>query len=414
MLPPLYRIFIGGARRIVNTHRHLHITQGSFLPLIQFKLSDIGEGIAEVQVKEWYVKIGDKISQFDNICEVQSDKASVMITSRYDEETKEANQEVKKGKISNHSLHFNPEKPLATPAVRRVAIEHDIDLKEVKGTGKDGRILKDDIISFLERTSVEEIQSAEMSKAVAEPKISTALKLAPLTNDKVIPIRGYSRAMIKTMTEALKIPHFGYFDEINMDRLIEFRNKIKETGTKRGLKISYMPMFIKATSLALSEFPILNSVLDDKHENIIYKASHNICIAIDTTDGLVVPNIKNCEQRNLWEIASELNRLQENGKRKQIAKEDLINGTFTLSNVGTLGGTYASPVIFPPQVAVGAIGRVSKIPRFDENGTVCAVHIAKISWSADHRIIDGATMARFSNLVKNYLENPYLMVAELR
>ncbi|PIO55271.1 2-oxo acid dehydrogenase acyltransferase [Teladorsagia circumcincta] len=142
--------------------------------------------------------------------------------------------------------------------------------------------------------------------------------------------------MIKTMTEALKIPHFGYDDEVCADALIAVRKELKELAKDRNVKLSYMPFFIKAISLALLEYPSLNASVDEKLENVIYKASHNICLAMDTPGGLVVPNIKNCEQRSILEIAGELQRLQEDGKRERISREDLAGGTFTLSNIGTV------------------------------------------------------------------------------
>ncbi|VDO30665.1 unnamed protein product [Onchocerca flexuosa] len=135
---------------------------------------------------------------------------------------------------------------------------------------------------------------------------------------------------------------------------------------------------------------------------------------MDTPEGLVVPNIKHCEQRTVWEIAVELNRLQEASNRMKISSEDLRDGTFTLSNIGTIGGTYLMPVIMSPQVAIGAIGQISKLPRLDKYGNVCAANVVNFSWAADHRVIDGATIAHFSNQVKQYLENPSNMVANLR
>uniref|UniRef100_A0A158PA61 Dihydrolipoamide acetyltransferase component of pyruvate dehydrogenase complex n=1 Tax=Angiostrongylus cantonensis TaxID=6313 RepID=A0A158PA61_ANGCA len=484
-------------------------------PTIQFKLSDIGEGIAEVQIKEWYVKVGDKISQFDNLCEVQSDKAAVTITSRYDGVIKKllfnvddmaqvgqplveidvedgskgdkVSSQLKKcirdlyvkvgdmvsefdslcevqsdkaavtitsryegiikkllhkvdevvrvgeplveievaGMVSNtdavsqhqtepskllqpsvvattsESLgHIASGKVLATPAVRRVAMENKVDLKKVKGSGKDGRVLKEDVLKFLGQ--------------VKEGNFSTFIELSPLSEDRVVPLRGYTRTMIKTMSEALKIPHFGYDDEVHADALMKIRNELQEFGKERGIKFSFMPFFIKAASLALTEFPSINASIDDKFENIIYKASHNICLAMDTPGGLVVPNIKHCEQRSIFEIASELNRLHEDGKREKIAREDLMDGTFTISNIGSIGGTYASPVIFPPQVAIVALGRIQKLPRYDSNDNLVPMHIFKVSWAADHRVVDGATIARFSNRWKYYLEHPSAMLTLLK
>ncbi|KAK0396201.1 hypothetical protein QR680_001619 [Steinernema hermaphroditum] len=440
----LQRCLSGGVPLRLISLRRVRTTSITYGSLVPFKLSDIGEGIAEVQVKEWHVKVGDRVNQFDNICEVQSDKAAVSITSRYDgvikklyynvddvakvgqplidieldddvevpssiKQEKQEPANISSVEDSAASIRHKHEKKLATPAVRRIAMESKVNLLDVAGSGKDGRVLKEDVLRFLGQ-----ISKAPSNTSYTPHTSSASISKGEFQDDEIVPVRGYTRAMVKSMSEALKIPHFGYNDEINVGRLVELRDQLKHISRERDIKMSYMPMFIKAASLALARFPMLNASADEKFENIIYKASHNICIAMDTPGGLVVPNIKNCEQRNLWEVAEELNRLHEAGKRQQISREDLIGGTFTLSNIGAIGGTYASPVIFPPQVAIGAIGKIEKLPRFDAAGQVYPASLVKVSWAADHRVVDGATMARFSNLWKEYLENPMLMLSELR
>ena len=147
---------------------------------------------------------------------------------------------------------------------------------------------------------------------------------------------------------------------------------------------------------------------------IFIKSAHNIGLAMDTPRGLLVPNVKNCEQRSILDIAYEINRLQALGTANKLGEEELTGGTFTLSNIGSIGGTYASPVILAPQVAIGALGKIRRVPRFDENDNVVAANMMSVSWSADHRVIDGATMARFSNLWKDMLENPETMLVNLK
>ncbi|XP_074525277.1 lipoamide acyltransferase component of branched-chain alpha-keto acid dehydrogenase complex, mitochondrial [Halichoeres trimaculatus] len=450
----------------VFSSRMLHTTTVSLGPIVQFKLSDIGEGIMEVTVKEWYVKEGDKVSQFDSICEVQSDKASVTITSRYDGVIKKLYYDVDATALVGKPLvdietesgseviqeedvvetpamareeHTHQEikghKTQATPAVRRLAMENNIKLSEVVGTGKDGRILKEDILNFLAKqtgaiippTLFQEIQTpppapATVAAAAARPASTpAAIKPPPATpkpvftgKDVTEPLKGFHKAMVKTMTAALKIPHFGYCDEVDLSRLVALRAELKSTAAARGVKLSYMPFFIKAASLGLLHFPILNSSLDEGCQNITYKASHNIGLAMDTAQGLLVPNVKNVQLLSVFEIAQELNRLQTLGASGQLGTSELSGGTFTLSNIGSIGGTYAKPVILPPEVAIGALGKVQVLPRFDAGGQVVRAHIMNVSWSADHRIIDGATMCRFSNLWKEYLENPAAMVLDLK
>lgn len=440
----------------------LHTAIVNHGPIVQFKLSDIGEGIMEVTVKEWYVKEGDKVSQFDSICEVQSDKASVTITSRYDGVIKKLYYDVDTTALVGKPLvdietesssevsteedvvetpamareeHTHQEikghKTQATPAVRRLAMENNIKLSEVVGTGRDGRILKEDILNFLAKQTgailppapVHEIQTPPPVPAptVTKPKILVATKPAQVTpkpvftgKDVTEPLKGFHKAMVKTMTAALKIPHFGYCDEIDLSRLVKLRKELKSATEERGVKLSYMPFFIKAASLGLLHYPILNASVDEACQNITYKASHNIGLAMDTSQGLVVPNVKNVQLLSVFEIALELNRLQSLGSSGQLGTADLTGGTFTLSNIGSIGGTYAKPVILPPEVAIGALGKIQVLPRFNASGQVVPAHIMNVSWSADHRIIDGATMCRFSNLWKEYLENPSSMLLHLK
>ncbi|KAM3914760.1 lipoamide acyltransferase component of branched-chain alpha-keto acid dehydrogenase complex, mitochondrial [Leptodactylus fuscus] len=429
--------------------------------IVQFKLSDIGEGITEVTVKDWYVKEGDTVSQFDSICEVQSDKASVTITSRYDGIVRKlyynvddtalvgkplvdietdvlkdvASEEdvVETPAISQEHTHqeIKGHKTLATPAVRRLAMENNIKLSEVVGSGRDGRILKEDILNFLSKQTGAILPPSPRIEIVPPPPIKETSK--PLQKEKAAsipvpfiqpiafsgkdvtePLKGFHKAMVKTMTAALKIPHFGYCDEVDMTALVKLREDLKPVAESRGVRLSFMPFFLKAASLGLLQYPILNASLDENCQNITYKAAHNIGIAMDTQQGLIVPNVKNIQVRSVFEIAAELNRLQSLGSSGQLGAADLTGGTFTLSNIGSIGGTYAKPVIMPPEVAIGAIGKVQVVPRFDSRGQVVKAHIINISWSADHRIIDGATMSRFSNVWKSYLENPSTMLLDLK
>ncbi|XP_071876363.1 dihydrolipoamide branched chain transacylase E2 [Bombus fervidus] len=409
--------------------------------VVPFKLSDIGEGIRDVTIKEWFVKPGDRVSQFDNICEVQSDKASVTITSRYDGLIKalhykvddvaligdslldieldgdNGNMEVKtmisdkqhpqqqtiktdnkqsvKGDEEDCVVKYGLEKALTTPAVRRIAMENHIKLTDVISTGKGNRILKEDILAHLEKMST----SSERKRVEEKP-----------TAETVIPIKGYTKHMWKTMTQSLSIPHFVYSDECNVSRLMDYRNEVKDSVKEQGVSLSLMPFFIKAASRALEKVPQLNAWLDEKNQTLRIQERHNIGIAMDTPEGLIVPNIKNVQDLDIIEIAKQLNRLQELGRKSSIPPNDLSNTTFSLSNIGVVGGTYTKPVILPPQIVIGAFGRVQKLPRFDDKGNVEAANIIFINWAADHRIVDGVTMAKYSNLWKHYIENPIFLL----
>jgi len=182
----------------------------------------------------------------------------------------------------------------------------------------------------------------------------------------------------------------------------------------RGIHVTYMPFFIKAASQALRSFPMLNANVDADATEVIYRGSHNIGFAVDSPRGLIVPNIKNVQAMSLLEVAQEMTRLQTLAAEGKLGEADLTGGTFTISNVGNIGGTYTSPVLVPGTVAIGALGAIRKVPAFDEHDNVVAANVVNVSWSADHRVIDGATMARFHTQWISYLQTPALLAAELR
>lgn len=449
----LVRRFLTKGKRINNrtsavTHFH---TSSQLDKLVSFNLSDIGEGIREVTVKEWFVKEGDVVEQFDNLCEVQSDKASVTITSRYDGKIVKLHKMIDEiALVGKPLLDFDVEddagedsssssseesssdeevvklqavaaggtaataaadvitsgKVLATPAVRRIAMENKVDLRKVTASGKNGRVLKGDVLEFLNiipQGTVKPHPTLVQAKPIVAAPCSKAL-------ETVVPLKGVAKAMYKSMTESLKIPHFAYSDEIDVTKLVQVRAALKAEALSRGVKLTYMPFFMKAASNALKEFPIVNSSFDEPNESLIYKSYHNISIAMHTSQGLVVPNVKNVESKSILQIAADLNALQERGAKGSLTPDDFTNGTFSLSNIGIIGGTYTHPCIMAPQVAIGAIGLTRVLPRFDESGNVVPAHIINVSWSADHRVLDGVTMASFSNAWKRQLENPNLFL----
>ncbi|XP_073987348.1 dihydrolipoamide branched chain transacylase E2 [Rhodnius prolixus] len=421
------------------TVRHFHLTSAA-QKLTQFTLSDIGEGIREVTVKEWFVKVGDNVEQFEDICLVESDKASVTITSRYDGiiknlyyevgdialvgkplvdiDTIESEQEepkpdvTKAGKVGEtppipkteqiiHNVDIYNKK-LATPAVRRIAMEYNVKLTDVPGSGKDGRIMKEDILNFLNQATKK-----------TEKLPTDEVQVVPTGGEKIVPVSGIKKVMVRTMIESSKIPTFGYYDEVNMTKLVELRKDIKYFSKSKGITITYLPFFIKAMSKCIEIYPELNSSLDESNENIIIKYYHNIGVAVDTPKGLVVPNIKNVQNLSIAQINRELNTLMDNGRNGKLLPNDMTKGTISISNIGAIGGTYAVPLINPPEVCILAVGKIRSVPQFNEDHKVVHSHVCYLSWTADHRIIDGATMARFSNLFKQYVENPSLLMLDL-
>lgn len=414
---------------------------------IDFILPDIGEGIVECELVEWLVAEGDVIEEDQPVADVMTDKALVQIPA------KDAGKVVKlyyaKGEIakvheplyqietaSNASVSVavvkteapemeqvvaaQPEtsakkgKALASPAVRRLAREANIDIAKVPGSGKKGRVMKEDIHAFLngKSNSVPAPQTAVESKANVTPTAPVAIATG---GTRVEPIRGVKAAMAKQMTQSVfTIPHFTVSEEIEMDVLIALRKQLKPEFEGKDVKLTFMPIFIKALSMALKQFPIINAQVNDECTEVTYFDDHNIGMAVDSKIGLLVPNVKQVQNKSLFEVAVEVNRIVEQAREGRLSQDDLKGGTISISNIGVLGGTTATPVINKPESAIVALGKMQRLPRFDENGNVKAVNIMMVSWSGDHRIIDGATMVRFNNLWKSYLENPYLLLAEMK
>jgi 2-oxoisovalerate dehydrogenase E2 component (dihydrolipoyl transacylase) len=233
--------------------------------------------------------------------------------------------------------------------------------------------------------------------------------------DRTVPLNAIQKAMFKAMTKSLSIPQLGYKDDINLNETQKYRESLNHYIAQKPdeypfKKISYLPIFIKCMSLALTQYPILNAKVEEN--GLRYRSSHNIGIAMDTPNGLLVPNIKNVQDKTIFQIASEIHRLLALGQQGKLGPHELRDGTITLSNIGTIGGTYANPVIVSSEISIVALGSIRKLPSYDGERTV-PKHTLPISWSADHRVIDGATMARFSNLWKSLIENPALLASML-
>jgi len=418
--------------------------------LLDFKLTDIGEGIFEVEVLQWFVKEGDSIQEFDKICEVQSDKANVEITSRYqgvvkslmygvgdlarvgktlikieqpvapesdskdssDDDENSESETATATSVTSASQSGLKQRPLLTPAVRRIVKEHNLDINKIVGSGPKGRILKGDVLAVIEgEASTTDGVVNTPTEAPAKPSLAVQ---HISTEDQKVPIRGVKRIMVQKMNESNRVPTFGYGDEIDVSQLVRLRATLKDECKELGVKLNYLPFILKATSLALKEYPMLNATVDDADcTSVTYRADHNISIAVDTPSGLIVPNIKKVQDRSILEIAQELENISSRARSNKITNNDLTGGTFSLSNIGAIGGTYCRPILFVPEVCIGALGKFQVLPRFDSDGNVVRREIMVVSWSADHRVIDGATMARFSNRWRNMLETPTSMLLHL-
>jgi 2-oxoisovalerate dehydrogenase E2 component (dihydrolipoyl transacylase) len=333
---------------------------------------------------------------------------------------------------SDKTSSIEQQQVLATPAVRRIARENNLNLSLVPSSGKNGRVLKEDALNYLEQlavgqsavvtniatsTAASTVKQSDASSTVevgsrsSQDIIGASKDILSATQDYIEPIKGVRAIMAKTMMESVTtIPHFTYADEDDMSNLIALRAELKEGYAKQGVRLTMMPFFIKALSLAIKQYPILNSQVNEDCTQLHYLASHNIGMAVDSPLGLLVPNIKNVQDLSIIDIAEHSNRLTELARAGRLSPSDLKGGTITISNVGAIGGTVTTPIITKSEVAIVALGKVQSLPRFDAAGNVTAQKIMTISWSGDHRVIDGATMARFSNTWKAFLENPSSML----
>lgn len=413
-----------------------------------FILPDIGEGIVECEVVEWRVAVGDEIEEDQPVVDVMTDKAMVEITApKAGRVTRLYYQKEDLARVHSPLFAFVPrdqeaaatpatdaparEQPApattsaqpataktgvagrripASPAVRRLVREHKLELADISGSGKDGRVLKSDIQDYLAHG-----KKAPDANAVPEPTAATGKTRGAETGQvRVEPLRGVKAAMAKHMTSAAaNIPHFIYSEEIDVTELLALRARLKPEAEAAGSRLTLMPFIMKAMALAVREYPVLNSQLNEQVTEIRYQPSCNIGMAVDSRSGLIVPNVKGVEQLTLLEIANEVARLTEAARSGRVSQGDLKGGTITISNIGALGGTYAAPIINAPEVAIVALGRTQKLPRFDANGQVTERAIMTVSWAGDHRIIDGGTIARFCNLWKGYLEQPQSMLLHL-
>jgi 2-oxoisovalerate dehydrogenase E2 component (dihydrolipoyl transacylase) len=296
---------------------------------------------------------------------------------------------------------------LATPAVRHLTKEHGIEITDIEGTGKEGRVLKEDV------------QRHVSARTSSGPTAQVTLRATG--EDKVISFTPVQRKMYETMTRSLSIPHFLYSDMVDFTSLNKIRLAVNTHSSSIKVeeklpKLSALPFIIKAVSLSLEAYPSLNAHLnasDSAQPSFTHKAAHNIGFAVDTPQGLLVPVIKNAQSRSIASLSQEINRLSTLARSNKLSSSDFSGATFTVSNIGSIGGLTVAPVIVSPQVAILGVGKARAVPAFAEDGSVVRREECVFSWSADHRVVDGATVARCAGLVREYLEGTERMLVKL-
>jgi 2-oxoglutarate dehydrogenase complex dihydrolipoamide succinyltransferase (E2) component len=398
---------------------------------MDFRLPDIGEGVAEGEVLKWFVKEGDSVSEEQPLVEVMTDKVNVQIPSPWtgkvsrvlvkegdivkvgqvmisiDSEGGQGPAEAPKAEkadpVSQTSSAAAPsragtESVLATPATRKLARELGVDITRLHGSGPMGRITEDDV------------KKGAGQKSPVAPASQAA---AARPNEERVPVRGLRKIVAERMSKSIHTTaQVTHVDEVDMTELVLLREAFKGSAEKRGVKLTFLPLMIKAVVPALKEFPYVNSSLDEQTGEIVLKKSYNIGIATDTENGLVVPVVKDADRKDVFEIAAEIQRLAGKARSGELTLDDVHGSTFTITNQGSVGGLFASPIINYPEAAILGTHKIAKRPVVRE-GKIEVRDIMYLSLSFDHRILDGAYAARFVNRVVSVMQDPKLLLAEI-
>ena len=441
----------------------------------EFKLPDIGEGIHEGEIAKWMVAEGDEIKEDDVLVEIQNDKALVEIPSQVDgtvkkihveegetttvgtvivtiddgsedsgeseessekeaskdEEKKEEKSEdkseddskdekkddSKEEKEATKSEDKKEKKSsggrvIAMPSVRKFAREEEVDINEVTGSGKNGRVTKEDIEAFKSGdapAASEEASSEEETQEDSQVAASAPQDGSRETREKM---SGMRKAIAKAMVNSKQTsPHVTHLDEVVVDDLWDHRKKFKEIAAEQGVKLTFLPYVVKAIVSTLKKFPELNASIDNETMEIIQKHYYNVGIAADTERGLVVPVIKDADTKSMFEISNEINELAEKARDGKLSGDEMKGGSMSISNLGSAGGAHFTPVINQPEVAILGIGRIEE-KAIVRDGQVVPARVLALSLSYDHRQVDGMKAQTALNHMKRLLNNPDLLLME--
>lgn len=376
----------------------------------EFLLPDLGEGMTEAEIRKWLVKEGDTVEEHQVILEIETDKAVVEVPSPVNGKVLRINKAVGEiakvgevlmviGEASEEEVKSitvvgtlpEEEKVLAAPAVRALAKELGVKIEDIKGSGPGGSITREDVIEASKRMTVATDQYGPVER---------------------LPIRGLRRTISKNLLLSQRTTAFVTgMDEADITELWYLREREKKSISEKGVHLTFMPFFIKAVQHALLEHPLLNASVDEEREEIIVKKYYNIGIAVDTPDGLMVPVIRDVERKSILELAREIQELSQKARERKIKIEEMRGSTFTITNYGHFGGTFATPIINYPDVAILGTGRISDKP-WVKDGQIAIRKILPLSLTFDHRVTDGVDSARFLSKVIQYLEDPALLFIE--
>lgn len=412
---------------------------------MDFPLPPVGEGLYEVELIRWLITPGTAVGRGTPLMEVMSDKATMEVPApfagtvtdllaepgvkiqvgqpilRYESGTANGDHsppipepvKVAAAPVTDSPVASAPAPtpraapkpagdrlPAAAPSVRHLARKLGIDLSRVRGTGPAGRILLEDLAaSITPRSTVEQPAKALGTADASQLHFGTAG-----TRMKLLGLR---RKIAEHMIAAKRsIPHYSYIDECDLSDLVRLRSQLRETFGKAGVRLTYLPFFLKAAARALKEVPIVNSTFVEADQEIVLHDQYNIGIAVAAPNGLVVPVVKDADKKDVAAIATEIDRLSSEARAGRPRVEDMRGGTFTITSIGGIGGLISTPIINHPEVGIMGVGKVVKRPVYDSNGRLRPADIVFLSFSFDHRIVDGAVGAAFGNAVIRHLQNP--------
>lgn len=292
------------------------------------------------------------------------------------------------------------QKALATPVARKMAKDLGVDINEIQGTGPGGRVMKEDIRQFAEQKPKEKEDTAAPKKA-APARAEGGERREPITRIR--------KTIAEKMVESQHtLVHTTTMEEIDVSELAAFRNK-KKTQVGEDIKLTFLPFILKAIVLALKEFPIFNSSFDEEAGEIVYKEYYNVGIATDTERGLMVPVILDADRKSIVELAKEIEEISERARNNELSLEELRGGTFSITNYGSIGGTFGTPIINYPESAILGVGRIQEKP-IVKDGRIVVGHMLPLSLAYDHRTIDGAGGVRFIRFIEEALRDPEMLL----
>jgi pyruvate dehydrogenase E2 component (dihydrolipoamide acetyltransferase) len=307
---------------------------------------------------------------------------------------------------------------LASPATRKMAREQGLDLASIQGSGDMGRVTRDDVERAMGAPKAMGATSAGAPTAAqSQPKAATPVLSIPRTatatslREERIPVRGIRKKIVENMRISVDhAAHFTHMDELDATNLVDLRNQLKDEAEKYGVKLNYLPFLVKAVCMALKKFPRINGTFDEEKNEIVIKHYYNMGIAVATKDNdLVVPVIQNADQKSILEIAAEIKELATKAQTNKLTPNDFQNGTFTITSLGPLAGTYATPIINYPELGILGFFAIKERPVV-RDGEIVIRHMSSLAISLDHRIVDGYLGAQFTKALIEYLENPGSML----